>query len=146
MYNYFIMVIEYSKKVFFAPNTSDQEIVEKAKKVLIYNGINDKDIQINYNTNELEEGDLYISYDPPDLVIRNVYQKKSSGIIKMKSCTKWYFLGFVTFLIASGLVGCFALIHAKDSIAEKMIIPLIACLGLSALFYFFAIRKVSKPN
>jgi hypothetical protein len=79
------MVIEYSKKVFFAPNTSDQEIVDKAKKVLIYNGINDKDIQINYNTNELEEGDLYISYDPPDLVIRNVYQKKSSGIIKMKS-------------------------------------------------------------
>ncbi|HZB64474.1 MAG TPA: hypothetical protein VE307_04105 [Nitrososphaeraceae archaeon] len=79
------MVIEYSKRVFFAPNTSDQEIVEKAKKVLIYNGINDKDIQINYNTNELEEGDLYISYDPPDLVIRNVYQKKSSGIIKMKS-------------------------------------------------------------
>jgi hypothetical protein len=79
------MVIEYSKSVFFAPNTSDQQIVEKAKKVLIYNGINDKDIQINYNTNELEEGDLYISYDPPDLVIRNVYQKKSSGIIKMKS-------------------------------------------------------------
>jgi hypothetical protein len=79
------MVIDYSKRVFFAPNTSYQEIVEKAKKVLIYNGINDKDIQINYNTNELEEGDLYISYDPPDLVIRNVYQKKSSGIIKMKS-------------------------------------------------------------
>lgn len=79
------MVIEYSKRVFLAPNTSDQEIVEKAKKVLSYNGINDKDIQINYNTNELEEGDLYISYDPPDLVIRNVYQKKSSGIIKMKS-------------------------------------------------------------
>ena len=79
------MVIEYSKRVFFAPNTSDQEIVEKAKKVLSYNGINDKDIQINYNTNDLEEGDLYISYDPPDLVIRTVYQKKPSGIIKMKS-------------------------------------------------------------
>jgi hypothetical protein len=79
------MVIEYSKRVFFAPNTSDQDIVDRAKKILIYNGINDKDIQINYNTNELEEGDLYISYDPPDLVIRNVYQKKSSGIIKMKS-------------------------------------------------------------
>ena len=79
------MVIEYSKRVFFAPNTSDQEIVDRAKKVLIHNGINDKDIQINYNTNELEEGDLYISYDPPDLVIRNVYQKKSSGIVKMNS-------------------------------------------------------------
>lgn len=81
----FIMVIEYQKKVFFAPNTSDQDIVDRAIKILIENGINDKDIQINYNTNDLEEGDLYISYDPPDLVIRTVYQKKTSGIIKMKS-------------------------------------------------------------
>ncbi|MDW3604073.1 MAG: hypothetical protein QOK67_03480, partial [Nitrososphaeraceae archaeon] len=58
---------------------------DRAIKILIKNGINDKDIQINYNTNDLEEGDLYISYDPPDLVIRTVYQKKTSGIIKMKS-------------------------------------------------------------
>ena len=79
------MVIEYHKRVFFAPNTSDQDIVDRAIKILIENGINDKDIQINYNTNDLEEGDLYISYDPPDLVIRTVYQKKPSGIIKMKS-------------------------------------------------------------
>ena len=79
------MVIEYQKKVFFAPNTSDQDIVDRAMKILRENGINDKDIQINYNTNDLEEGDLYISYDPPDLVIRTVYQKKTSGIIKMKS-------------------------------------------------------------
>ncbi len=79
------MVIEYQKKVFFAPNTSDKDIVDRAIKILIENGINDKDIQINYNTNDLEEGDLYISYDPPDLVIRTVYQKKTSGIIKMKS-------------------------------------------------------------
>jgi len=81
------MVIEYSKRVFFVPNTSDQEIVDKAIKILISNGINKNDIQINYNTNELEEGDLFISYEPPDLVIRNVYQKKSTGIIKMKSIT-----------------------------------------------------------
>jgi hypothetical protein len=79
------MVIEYHKRVFFAPNTSDQDIVDRAIKILIENGINDKDIQINYNTNDLQEGDLYISYDPPDLVIRTVYQKKPSGIIKMKS-------------------------------------------------------------
>lgn len=79
------MVIEYHKRVFFAPNTSDQDIVDRAIKILIENGINDKDIQINYNTNDLEEGDLYISYDPPDLVIRIVYQKKPSGIVKMKS-------------------------------------------------------------
>jgi hypothetical protein len=79
------MVIEYHKRVFFAPNTSDQDIVDRAIEILIENGINHKDIQINYNTNDLEEGDLYISYDPPDLVIRTVYQKKTSGIIKMKS-------------------------------------------------------------
>jgi hypothetical protein len=79
------MAIEYSKRVFFAPNTSDQEIIDKAKQTLSYNGINEKDIQINYNTNDLEEGDLYISYDPPDLIIRIVYQKKNTGIIKMKS-------------------------------------------------------------
>jgi hypothetical protein len=79
------MAIEYFKRVFFAPNTSDQEIIDKAKQTLSYNGINEKDIQINYNTNDLEEGDLYISYDPPDLIIRIVYQKKNSGIIKMKS-------------------------------------------------------------
>jgi hypothetical protein len=68
------MVIQYSKRVFFAPNTSDQELIDKAKKTLGFQGINEKDIQINY-----------ISYDPPDLVIRAVYQKKTSGIIKMKS-------------------------------------------------------------
>lgn len=79
------MAIEYSKRVFFAPNTSDQEIIDKATRTLSYNGINEKDIQINYNTNDLEEGDLYVSYDPPDLIIRIVYQKKNSGIIKMKS-------------------------------------------------------------
>jgi hypothetical protein len=33
----------------------------------------------------LNEGDLYISYDPPDLIIRKVYAKTPSGFIKMKS-------------------------------------------------------------
>ncbi|HJT84530.1 MAG TPA: hypothetical protein VJ697_08610, partial [Nitrososphaeraceae archaeon] len=80
-----IMVIQYFKRVFFAPNTSDQELIEKAKKTLSFHGIKGNDVQVNYNINELEEGDLYISYDPPDLVIRAVYQKKNSGIIKMKS-------------------------------------------------------------
>jgi hypothetical protein len=79
------MVIQYSRKVFLAPNTSDQEIIDKAKKKLSSQGINEKDIEVSYNTNELDEGDLYISYDPPDLVIRAVYQKKNSGIIKMRS-------------------------------------------------------------
>lgn len=79
------MVIDNYKKVFLAPNTSDPEIIQKAKKILVENGIDEKDIQISYNTNELEEGDLFISYDPPDLVVRNVYEKKLNGVIKMKS-------------------------------------------------------------
>lgn len=80
------MPIEYKDKVFLAPNTSDEEIVYKAKKKLVENGIKEEHIQINYNTQNLEVGDLYISYEPPDLVIRNVYDKKRSGITKMK-CT-----------------------------------------------------------
>lgn len=74
-----------TSKVFLAPNTSDQELVDRAKKRLAENGIREDQIQINYNTQELETGDLYISYDPPDLVVRLVYDKKPSGIVKMKS-------------------------------------------------------------
>ena len=79
------MIINYSKRVFLAPNTSNEEIIQKAKNSLVDNGIDEDDIRISYNTNELEEGDLFISYDPPDLVVRNVYEKNQSGIIKMKS-------------------------------------------------------------
>jgi hypothetical protein len=72
-------------KVFLAPNTSDEEITTRARKKLIENGFNEDGIQINYNTQELEIGDFYISYDPPDLVIRNVYDKTRNGVVKMKS-------------------------------------------------------------
>ena len=72
-------------KIFFAPNTSDSDLIEKAKSILKENGIQDDLIEINYNVQELNEGDLYISYDPPDLVIRKVYAKTPSGFIKMKS-------------------------------------------------------------
>lgn len=72
-------------KVYFAPNTSDQEIVERAVRRLVENGIKEEFIEINYNIQELEKGDLYVSYDPPDLVIRNVYDKKSNGLVKMNS-------------------------------------------------------------
>ena len=72
-------------KIFFAPNTSDQELIEKAKSKLKENGFSEDLIEINYNVQELNEGDLYISYDPPDLIIRKVYAKTPSGFIKMKS-------------------------------------------------------------
>jgi hypothetical protein len=72
-------------KIFFAPNTSDNDLIEKAKLKLKENGIEENLIEINYNVQELDEGDLYISYDPPDLIIRKVYAKTPSGFIKMKS-------------------------------------------------------------
>ena len=72
-------------KVYLAPNTPDHEIVVKAVKRLVENGIKEEYIEINYNTQELEKGDLYVSYDPPDLVIRNVYDKKANGSVKMNS-------------------------------------------------------------
>ncbi len=72
-------------KNFFTPNTSDSELIEKAKLKLIENGLPEDLIEINYNIQELNEGDLYISYDPPDLVVRKVYAKTSNGFIKMKS-------------------------------------------------------------
>jgi hypothetical protein len=79
------MHIAYSGKVFFAPNTSDKQIIDLAKKRLVESGIKQEHIQVNYNVQELEVDDLYISYEPPHLVIRNVYEKKSSGMIKMRN-------------------------------------------------------------
>lgn len=72
-------------KIYFAPNTSDTELIEKAKLRLAENNVPREMIEINYNVQELEEGDLYISYDPPDLILRKVYAKTPSGFVKMKS-------------------------------------------------------------
>ena len=72
-------------KIFFAPNTSDQDLVNRSIEKLSQIGFDRQSIQINYNTYELESGDIFVSYDPPDLVIRRVYEKKSNGMVKMKS-------------------------------------------------------------
>jgi len=74
-----------SSKIFLAPNTSDQELVDRAKKRLAENGIQQDRIEVNYDMQSLGTGDLYISYDPPDLVVRVVYEKTPSGMVKMKS-------------------------------------------------------------
>jgi len=79
--------LQESTKVFLAPNTSDQELVQRAKKKLAENGVPEDKVQVNYNTQELDTGDLYVSYDPPDLVVRLVYEKKPSGMVKMKSAS-----------------------------------------------------------
>jgi hypothetical protein len=72
-------------KAFLAPNSSDQELVTRAKERLTENGIHQDRIEINYDVQQLRTGDIYISYDPPDLIVRVVYEKKPNGIVKMKS-------------------------------------------------------------
>jgi len=72
-------------RIFLAPNTSDQELVARARMRLAENGIQADRIEINYDMQLLNASDLYISYDPPDLVVRVVYEKKPSGMVKMKS-------------------------------------------------------------
>ena len=72
-------------KVFLAPNSSDQELVARAKDKLTENGIHQERVEINYDVQQLRTGDIYISYEPPDLIVRIVYEKKPSGMVKMKS-------------------------------------------------------------
>ena len=72
-------------KAFLAPNSSDQELVNRAKERLTENGFHQDRIEINYDVQQLRTGDIYISYDPPDLIVRVVYEKKTNGMVKMKS-------------------------------------------------------------
>ncbi|MDQ3968573.1 MAG: hypothetical protein M3275_09285 [Thermoproteota archaeon] len=72
-------------KAFLAPNSSDQELVNRLEEKLIENGFHGNRIEINYDVQQLRTGDIYISYDPPDLIVRVVYEKKTNGMVKMKS-------------------------------------------------------------
>ncbi|TLX67980.1 MAG: hypothetical protein E6L03_05165 [Thaumarchaeota archaeon] len=66
-------------------NTSDDGIAVAAKKKLLENGIDESQIMLGHDIQILEKDDLYVSYEPPDLVIRIVYDKKENGMIKMKN-------------------------------------------------------------
>lgn len=66
-------------KAFLAPNSSDQELVTRAKERLTENGIHQDRIEINYDVQQLRTGDIYISYDPPDLIVRVVYEKSQTA-------------------------------------------------------------------
>lgn len=54
-------------KAFLALNTSDQELMTRAKERLAENIIQQDGIEINYDTQQLNSDDIYISYDPPVL-------------------------------------------------------------------------------
>ena len=79
------MTLNCTGKVLLTTNTSDDGIAEAAKKKLIENGINEAQIMLGHDIQTLEIDDLYVSYDPPDLVVRIVYDKKENGMIKMKN-------------------------------------------------------------
>ncbi|MDP9489066.1 MAG: hypothetical protein M3P28_02535 [Thermoproteota archaeon] len=79
------MSLNCTGKVLLTTNTSDDGIAQAAKKKLIENGIQESQITLGHDIQVLEKDDLYVSYDPPDLVVRLVYDKKPSGMIKMKN-------------------------------------------------------------
>jgi hypothetical protein len=79
------MTLKCSGKVLLTTNTSDDGIAVAAKKKLLENGIDESQIMLGHDIQVLEKDDLYVSYEPPDLVIRIVYDKKENGMIKMKN-------------------------------------------------------------
>ena len=79
------MILNCTGKVLLTTNTSDDGIAVVAKKKLIENGIDETQIIIGHDIQLLEKDDFYVSYDPPDLVVRVVYDKKENGMIKMKN-------------------------------------------------------------
>ncbi len=78
------MSLNCTGKVLLTTNTSDDNIAQAAKRKLIENGIQESQITLGHDMQILEKDDFYASYDPPDLVIRVVYDKKPNGMIKMK--------------------------------------------------------------
>jgi hypothetical protein len=79
------MSLKCTGRVLLTTNTSDEGIAQAAKQRLIENGIQESQITLGHDIQVLEKDDLYVSYDPPDLVVRHVYDKKPNGMIKMKN-------------------------------------------------------------
>lgn len=79
------MSLKCTGKVLLTTNTSDDGIAVAAKKRLIENGVEESQITLGHDIQILEKDDLYVSYEPPDLVVRIVYDKKENGMIKMKN-------------------------------------------------------------
>ena len=79
------MSLKCTGKVLLTTNTSDDGIAVAAKKRLIENGVEESQIMLGHDIQVLEKNDLYVSYEPPDLVVRIVYDKKENGMIKMKN-------------------------------------------------------------
>ena len=79
------MSLKCTGRVLLTTNTSDDGVAVAAIKRLIENGIEESQIMLGHDIQMLEKDDLYVSYEPPDLVVRFVYDKKENGMIKMKN-------------------------------------------------------------
>jgi len=79
------MSLKCTGKVLLTTNTSDDGVAVAAIKRLIENGVEESQIMLGHDIQMLEKNDLYVSYEPPDLVVRFVYDKKENGMIKMKN-------------------------------------------------------------
>jgi hypothetical protein len=79
------MSLKCTGKVLLTTNTSDDAIAVAAKNKLIEHGIDESKILLGHDIQMLEKDDLYVSYEPPDLVVRIVYDKKENGMLKMKN-------------------------------------------------------------
>jgi hypothetical protein len=79
------MSLNCTGKVLLTTNTSDDGIAQAAKRKLIENGIQESQIMLGHDMQILEKVDIYVSYDPPVLVVRIVYDKKPNGMIKMNN-------------------------------------------------------------
>jgi hypothetical protein len=79
------MSLKCTGKVLLTTNTSDDGVAVAAIKRLIENGIEESQIMLGHDIQMLEKDDLYVSFEPPDLVVRFVYDKKENGMIKMKN-------------------------------------------------------------
>jgi hypothetical protein len=79
------MRLKCTGKVLLTTNTSDDGIAAAAKKKLVENGIDESQIMLGHDIQMVEKDDLYVSYEPPHLVVRIVYDKKENGMIKMKN-------------------------------------------------------------
>jgi hypothetical protein len=79
------MSLKCTGRVLLTTNTSDDGVAVAAIKRLIENGVEESQIMLGHDIQMLEKDDLYVSYEPPDLVVRLVYDKKENGMIKMKN-------------------------------------------------------------
>jgi hypothetical protein len=60
--------------------------VNQAKEKLTENGFHEDRIEINYDVQQLRAGDIYISYDPPEILYSELSMKKDKWHGQNEEC------------------------------------------------------------